>query len=512
MEARRLEGPSWEEILERMVEVTHDGIIVVRRDGRIEYANSVAGKIFGVGRAEIMGRLYNDSAWKITTIQGEPYPEENLPFMIALRTGMPVDGAELAISRPDGSRIIVSVNAAPIRNKQGIVVGAVVSLADISSQRKAEIILGDSERRFREILEKADLVAVILDLEGNILFANDFLLNLTGRRQEEIIGRNWLDTFIPPENQKEIQWILREVRQKGVPTRYENDILTREGERRTISFNNIVLRDSRGNMVGVASIGEDVTELRRTKEALAEAYQAERTVAETIQEALLTVPQKIEGVDFGYLYRPATEAARVGGDFYDLFELEEGKVGIVIGDVSGKGLAAAALTSLVKNTVRAYSYEGDSPSTVMAKTNNVVRRTPTQAMFVTVFFGILDTRSGTITYCSAGHPPGILKRKTERTSFLITGSPVIGAFSGLMYIDDEEVLEKGDILILYTNGVTDVRCDRELFGEERLVSFIKSLRPVPAKEVTEAIFNEVKICSGGKLVDDIVLLTISLSG
>ncbi len=239
-------------------------------------------------------------------------------------------------------------------------------------------------------------------------------------------------------------------------------------------------------------------------------YASKRTIADTLQEAILTVPQTIPGIGFNYLYRSATEATRVGGDFYDLFELEGGRVGIVIGDVSGKGLRAAALTSLVKNTIKAYAHDSDSLACVMTKTNDLVQSCSGLAMFVTVFFGVLDTRSGELTYCSAGHPPAVLRRKTAEISLLFTGSPVIGAFPGLHYVEEMTVIREGDILVLYTDGAIETRNDGEFFGEERLIELIKSFDAQNIKELPQAIFAEVMSFCAGELSDDIALLTVSL--
>ncbi|MCL5292781.1 MAG: SpoIIE family protein phosphatase [Actinobacteria bacterium] len=240
-------------------------------------------------------------------------------------------------------------------------------------------------------------------------------------------------------------------------------------------------------------------------------YAIERNIADTLQDVLLTVPEQIQGVSFGHLYRPATEVAEVGGDFYDLFELEHDRVGIVIGDVSGKGLEAATLTSLVKNTIKAYAYEVDHPASIIAKTSDVVRRASAPTMFVTAFFGILNIRSGRLAYCCAGHPPAILRRKTFEVSLLSKSSPIIGAFERLRYVKGSETLEEGDMLILYTDGVTEARKDSEFFGEEGLLSCVKELKPPSAREMPELIFGEVMDFSHGKLSDDVALLSLSLS-
>ncbi len=239
-------------------------------------------------------------------------------------------------------------------------------------------------------------------------------------------------------------------------------------------------------------------------------YETERTIADTLQEALLIMPEHIEGIEYGYLYRSGAEAAKVGGDFYDVFELEHGRVGVVIGDVSGKGLEAATLTSLVKNTIKAYAFEIDSPAAIMARTNDAVKKAASSIVFITVFFGILDITAGHFTYCSAGHPPVILKRATSEIQLLATSSPVIGAFLNLTYIDEHVTLDKGDILVLYTDGVIEARCHGEFYSEQRLVNLVSALKHVPAKDMPSAIFENVIACTGGTLSDDVAILCITL--
>lgn len=239
-------------------------------------------------------------------------------------------------------------------------------------------------------------------------------------------------------------------------------------------------------------------------------YEAERNIADILQESLLVMPERIEGVCFGDLYRSATEAARVGGDFYDIFEIEREKVGIIIGDVSGKGIEAAALTSIVKNTIKAHAVESRTPALVMLKTNDLVLKTSPDSTFVTVFFGVLDLATGGLTYCSAGHPPAIIKRKTGMVKLLNKHSPIIGAFDGMHYRSGKEILRKGDTLVVYTDGIIEARQNSDLFSEERLVGFIENLEQTPTKKLPRAIFNKVKDFTKGKLSDDVALLCVSI--
>lgn len=238
-------------------------------------------------------------------------------------------------------------------------------------------------------------------------------------------------------------------------------------------------------------------------------YDTEHKIANTLQEALLKMPETIKGIEFSHLYRSATEAAKVGGDFYDIFELENNRVGIIIGDVSGKGVGAASFTSLVKNCVKAYSHHDDSPASAIAKTNEIIGKTSFYSMFVTIFFGILDVGSGQLTYCNAGHPPPVIKRKSGKTIILEHGWPAIGALTGLKFSDSGTLLEKGDILFAYTDGITEARLTDQFFGEGRLIDLVKDAEPKAIKQLSQIVFQEVINFTGGVLTDDLALLAIS---
>lgn len=236
-------------------------------------------------------------------------------------------------------------------------------------------------------------------------------------------------------------------------------------------------------------------------------YQAEHDLAETLQSSLLILPERVPGVVFEHLYHSAAEAARVGGDFYDVFELEHGRLGIVIGDVSGKGVDAAALTMVTRNAIRAYAYEGASPARTLAKVNEMVLRMSDPSSFVTALFGVLDPARRDLVYCAAGHPPGLVRRRDGRLEATASSSPFLGAFDSLEFVDESALLGSGDILFLYTDGVLEARRgDRELFGEERLFEALSGAS-TPVRAVTE-VFERLTAFAGGELSDDVALLAV----
>lgn len=260
---------------------------------------------------------------------------------------------------------------------------------------------------------------------------------------------------------------------------------------------------------------EEVDFARRVADTLALAaenarlYETERHIADRLQSALLELPAEVGGLEFSHAYHSATETARVGGDFYDLFELNDNHVGVLVGDVAGKGLNAAVLTSMVKNTIRAHANEeGKTPARILDLTNDVIfKATPTEA-FVTVLFGILDRRDGRLVYANGGHTTGALLRTNGGLAELAVTGPILGAFMDAHYGQAETRLGIGELLFLYTDGLTEARRNGELYGEERLFDFLRLQRDVPAGELVRAVIAEVMSFAGERLRDDLALLAL----
>jgi GAF domain-containing protein len=238
-------------------------------------------------------------------------------------------------------------------------------------------------------------------------------------------------------------------------------------------------------------------------------YRREHEIAETLQEGLLALPMEMPGVEFAQAYRSATEGSRVGGDFYDLFQLSEGQVGITVGDVSGKGLSAAVVTALVKNTVRAHATEkGKTPGVVLSLTGDVVYRSTSAETFVTVFFGVLDCRSGTLTFANAAHTTGAVVRADGNIGELGVTGPLLGAFGHVAFGEGEAMLEAGDTLFLYTDGLTESRRDGVLYGEARLMELLSGFAGRTPQEVVDAVVADVEAYSGSRLRDDMAILAV----
>lgn len=236
-------------------------------------------------------------------------------------------------------------------------------------------------------------------------------------------------------------------------------------------------------------------------------HELEHHIAETLQSTLLVMPAEVAGIEFGYLYKSATEAAKIGGDFFDVFEIEPGVVGLVVGDVSGKGVRATSLSVLAKNTIKALAYQGLGPDEVTARTSRIVLKESEAERFVALFFGILNVESGHLRYVRAGLPEALLITGRGRARELREMSPVAGAVGDVSYVAGDIQLDAESVLLLCTDGVTEARDAKgRFFGHGRLLKAIH-IAEAP-KDIPGAVFDAVAAFTGGTFSDDMALLTL----
>lgn len=246
-----------------------------------------------------------------------------------------------------------------------------------------------------------------------------------------------------------------------------------------------------------------------------ERMQQEMQMAQEIQQMLLPrrVPE-LEGFDLGSLYRAAKE---VGGDYYDFLTVDERTVGVVVADVSGKGVPGSLVMTMIRTALRMEARGNRSASDVMAKMNAFVTEDMKKGMFVTMFYVVLDSVNRVVTYASAGHNPMILYRgESDATYFLKPkGIPVgIDVPDGDLFrktISVEKLtLRRDDMLVIYTDGITEaMNQDREQFGEARLLAAIKRHGHGSAQEFADALNREIHDFTGGAPQnDDITLVAI----
>jgi len=243
--------------------------------------------------------------------------------------------------------------------------------------------------------------------------------------------------------------------------------------------------------------------------------QHDLNISREIQQAILPkkFPPYPDEPNFD-IYASMVAANEVGGDFYDFFLIDKFRLGFVVGDVSGKGISAAIFMAVSRTLIRAAALKGEPVSECMRYVNNLLCKESVSSMFVTVFYGILNTQTGEVDYVNAGHnPPYILSsngiRQVEMTNGLALG--VIDDFS---FQSKKIQLNKGDQLLLYTDGVVEaINLDETAYGEERFENFLNNSLNLPIETVIKKSFSDVSDFVGGApQSDDITLLGISYKG
>jgi len=222
-------------------------------------------------------------------------------------------------------------------------------------------------------------------------------------------------------------------------------------------------------------------------------------------------PPDLEGIQFGNIL----ESSRtVSGDFYDYIPLDQYRVGIAIADIRGKGLPASLLMVMVRTILRLVSRELDSPGDVLKKINDMLQTDTDPEFFATMIYGILDTRSLTFRYANGGHcSPIRANERSRKVEFLREGGLILGVFDFALFEDVEVELEDGDLLLFYTDGVTETESpDGDIYGEERLAGFIRDHLYLSADELCRAIRDELYDFSGTyQRADDMTIVAIKIT-
>ncbi|MDO8586550.1 MAG: SpoIIE family protein phosphatase [Armatimonadota bacterium] len=238
-------------------------------------------------------------------------------------------------------------------------------------------------------------------------------------------------------------------------------------------------------------------------------YEHERTIAEVFQKSLLPPPDyRRAKLCVAGKYQPALEEADVGGDFYDIIEIDDDLVGIAVGDISGKGLIAATQAAAVQHMLEAYAIEDPSPSVALARLNNAVCHSLREG-FATLFYGLIDLKRCTLTYANAGHELPVRMSNGRPCHPLEVTGPALAISPDAIYSDLTIEMGERDLVLCYTDGITEARRGEGFWGYEGLV---EALRDCPSHEpriVVDHVYERALEYSRGRLADDVALLAIT---
>ncbi len=255
---------------------------------------------------------------------------------------------------------------------------------------------------------------------------------------------------------------------------------------------------------------------RRAAQAIdnARLYRRQLRTAHTLQQSLLpSALPELPGIRLAARYLPAGEGLEVGGDFYDVFTCkEEGVTAILLGDVSGKGVTAAAVTALTRYTARAVAPYETEPDRILARLNQAILDQTDTTLFVTAVLACIEITGGgaRLTMASGGHPPPLRLRRDGTVEPLGRPGLILGISPSpplpLFHVE----LERGDTLVFYTDGVIEARIDTKLFGEERLAALVRDCRGLEVGEIAARIERAAVEFQNGNVRDDIAVLVLRI--
>ncbi|MBS3957372.1 MAG: SpoIIE family protein phosphatase [Clostridiales bacterium] len=241
-------------------------------------------------------------------------------------------------------------------------------------------------------------------------------------------------------------------------------------------------------------------------------FESQRAIADALQSALLYMPDNVPGLEIAHVYRSATELTRIGGDFYDVFDVARDVVAFVLGDVSGKGLEASTLTAMAKSTIRAFAYQDHRPAHVLEAANSAISSQIDDSRFITAVYGTIDMTTGTLRVACAGHPPPLVCVDRFCVEHHIERFPPLGVLAATTYTEHEITLSENTIVVLYSDGLIEARNGASFFGEERVARVIEDVAAQGVQGVVDTLVREVETHSGGQTRDDVAIVAMRYLG
>ena len=426
-------------------------------------------------------------------------------------------------------------SAVPIRwqSEEGLIRGVAMIMLDVTDEilareRLAELAALAERRaaeteveriRLRTIIEAAPVPLIVCDGDMNTLAYNSAGLKLV----KSLGYAKWLIN----KDSLKILGEMEAINEDGTPLDFNEHPVkkslrgeickdhimkcrTKSGCIKILSINCAPIKDQNGWITGVVQAISDITEKVSAQEQIREVYKREHAIAEKLQKSYIPYEHlKADGFDLAQRYRPALDEAMVGGDFYDVFQLRNGQFGIVIGDVAGKGLKAAVYTAMTKYMLRAYALEQSAPDLVLARLNEALSACTPSEVFVTLVYGILDHKTMTFTYANAGHEQPLYYSKQTGTAITldVTGRALALA-KGASYSIQTTYMNPGDVIMLYTDGITDAGSGADRLGQKEVLRVIECKADNCVDKLADIIMNTALDYGGGFLSDDAALLIV----
>lgn len=524
-----------------VVEQTPASVVVTDTQGKIEYVNPAFERVTGYAMEEVIGQ--NPSILKSGITPTELYQS----MWLTISKGEVWRG-EICNRKKNGELFWELGTVSPVRNKDGFITNYISIKEDITERKKNE----DELQRYRQQLEEL-VEARTYELRKEIdehkrteslLREKEQSLDLALRigklggweydfQTSEIIwadevyrifGVNPADTrlnyqkvlgMVHPDDQAFVQNTLDQAIASHQPFNIDHRIVSFDGQQRVINLTGVPIRNDLGVPTKMIGTVQDITErvLLRTELLEKERMSRELSIGRDIQLSMLPkASPSVVGWQFAGFYQPARE---VGGDFYDWINLPKGKIGIIIADVSDKGVPAALSMALCRAILRTNALISNSPKATLVRSNEILFHDYYNGGYVSVICASLDSKNGHVEIVNAGHNyPLVYSSETRDVQVIRTHGMVLGLFPNMTADTVNVDLMPGDVLFWYTDGLTEANnMLGEFFDEERLIVIFKENAHRPATEILNAIVQSWQDFVG-KLpqADDLTLIIAKRTG
>jgi sigma-B regulation protein RsbU (phosphoserine phosphatase) len=387
----------------------------------------------------------------------------------------------------------------------------------VSGVRQIELAASavNSERKLRELIHSVNAIVYELDgTSGRFTFVSERAQEFLGYSMEAWNEPDFWKRVIVPDYYKAAMQGFEVARRKGIDHQHEFPVISADGS--VIWVRNIarVVRDAQGSISKVRTVIIDDTAQQHERETRAKAFDRERAIAEALQYFVLSeAPEcSFPGLSVATIYEAALDESRVGGDFFDAFGLKDGKVMLVVGDVTGKGLKAAARTVEVKYSLRAFAHGNPMPEDALAQLNDYIcghhaMNAEEDGRFIAIAVAVVDCASGLTHFVSAGAERPFVARVTGLVEEATTSGLMLGIQSGATYSQFNLVIEVGDVIVLTTDGITEARRGSDFFGWERIADIIKQADPeMPLQDLGRLVVDAARSHGDGSFSDDVCIL------
>ncbi len=515
--ARQVGGPAFNELLQNI----YDGVLLTKLDGGIVSANERALLFFGC-------RLDDVCALNIVDILSGA-DEQLIPTVLSNLKNDQFTLIQGYMIRKDGSSFPseVTANRLKVSGEEYLI----FFVRDITLRKEQE----DRLRTGYSALQNSGSGIAVTDIEGRLTYANPALMRLWGiSSEEEVKNLNLLD-FLSDSGY--LERVIEAVRSGAS---WSGELTMRPRDRDQIIVSASVMADVNVDeeITGLVFSLMDVTEEKRAKEQL-EAYARELSdknrqmehdlaMAREIQLAFLPssypviprgAPKQERALDFAHLYIPG---GMIGGDFFDILTLQNGKAGLLMADVSGHGVRSALVVATLRGMVEELIAGASEPAKFMrslSKAYNSIFSLRDDYTFVTAFFAVMDTATGQLRYSNAGHPAPFILKNNSGESLILKGNdgeelPAIGMVEDAQYTENNFVMNNGDTLLMYTDGIYEqVNEQHKEYGEDALRLSLQHHSEEAPQTMLQAMADDVRtFMHKEEFDDDVCMLAVKYLG